>query len=442
MRTKLIIVLAVLVITAIVGLIWLAPATPHAGPWKLADGSEVSLAGVTYGKFHRMRYGNSIADYLYPVLTPTLRSKFACKVMTLPTADTNAIVVWLWDRGVPVNPTAPGFTPFNVVLTTADSNGMVSWFPAYPNASVVWRRTNILYAIELHDYPRRSPEFDVRLNGIFGRGKPLGEFELKNRAWTNYPVWTPMSLPVTARTNGLEVSLVKFETRPNERGNLSITHLGFNIADGKPAFDELAIRRVAVSSATGQFRESTSATGTSALGKKGATLVADVGGALWPEEPAWKVTAEFWRLINFPATELWTVKNVTVPELGRTLEVHATTNIYGSEIELMTIKRWASNTNESTQEIVRDPAVLQVMSPIPSPDIHLRVAGVTDDRGRPVDFYFENETQSTGGRGATIRELRKYYTLAVAPDAKSVDVTLAYSKSVSVEFIAKPTVAK
>ena len=58
MRNRIIIVLAVLL--AALAALWLPPAKPRAGPWRLADGSELPLAGVTYGQNTRSITGTGL----------------------------------------------------------------------------------------------------------------------------------------------------------------------------------------------------------------------------------------------------------------------------------------------------------------------------------------------------------------------------------------------
>ena len=75
MRKGIILGAGLLVVAAVFAAILLMPAKPKAGPWKLSDGSEISLVGVTHGTNHAMRYGKRFVDYLYPLLTPFITAK-------------------------------------------------------------------------------------------------------------------------------------------------------------------------------------------------------------------------------------------------------------------------------------------------------------------------------------------------------------------------------
>ena len=99
--------------------------------WRLPDGSELSLAKVTYGKKHEMAYGNRWRDFLYPVLPAGLRTKLGCNGVTRTTADP-AVVVWFWLKNHP----SPGIPPSGLPSPTpqyhlmiVDENGNESRFP-------------------------------------------------------------------------------------------------------------------------------------------------------------------------------------------------------------------------------------------------------------------------------------------------------------------------
>ena len=98
--------------------------------------------------------------------------------------------------------------------------------------------------------------------------------------------------------------------------------------------------------------------------------------------------------------------------------------------------------NGNTTYLGEVPAQISVRGPLPASDIHIEIVEIKDDFGRKVAFLWDAGTPSTGGRGATIRELVQSFPITIPEGAKTLDVTLAYTKSVFVEFMARPTVAK
>jgi hypothetical protein len=124
-RNKLVTIL--LVFVAAFGCVVALMRKPAAQTWRLPDGSELSLAKVTYGKTHEMRSGNGWRDYLFPVLPASLRAKLGCNGVTLITGDPT-VVVWFWLKNQP----PPGIllsglpsTTRSYHLVVVDENGEI-----------------------------------------------------------------------------------------------------------------------------------------------------------------------------------------------------------------------------------------------------------------------------------------------------------------------------
>ena len=107
------------------------------------------------------------------------------------------------------------------------------------------------------------------------------------------------------------------------------------------------------------------------------------------------------------------------------------TNIYGSEIQLVAIEGGTLIQNASSGKTYRSPPVLTIRDSLPEAEnLDLSLFEVQDNQGRKVDFFNTGYNPSTA------------YALKVADDAENVDVTLVYTKSLSVELIAKPLASK
>jgi hypothetical protein len=430
MRKGIIIGLALLAVALVIAAIWLMPRKPRAGPWRLADGSELSLAGVTYGRKHAMRYGNGVADYLYPILTPALRKKFGCKVVEVMSLNSNAVVLWFWTKG----PTySTRFLIPDYKIAASDGSGNESDARWIPNATATWRRTNLLLGWELLNFPRRSGEIGIRLRDdeMIAKTNIVSEFKIPNRTVTNYPVWTAEPLPSIATTNNLEVSLLLLD------GGWAM----FNIVEDRRLTDKWAIGRVSASSAAGERYESAISLGTPG-NPFGQVMTAGFVDPLWLDEPAWKVKAEVWRTANYPAEELWTLKGISIPGEGQMRNINLKRNIYGSEIELASLSGWVVHTNPPGGPGHYTPPVLHVHNPVTTSDMQLRLVEVRDEKGRKVEFYQKAWTPTMAGAGAINTDSDHDYTLDMALNVKSVDMTLAYTKGVLVEFMARSSAAK
>jgi hypothetical protein len=436
MRKKIIIGLVVLAFAAVVASIWLLPTKPHPGPWKLSDGSRLSLAGVTYGKKHTMRYGNGIADYLYPILSPALRKKFGCKVATVVTSDTNAVVLWFLDKDLKNTGTAIKgirFFPHTIFhFSTVDKNGTEFAFHSFPISEVLWNTTNVLQGFELPYFPRRENNIRIRIYEFRDLSHPVAEFTIPNRASTNYPVWTAAPLPVRVRTNDLDVSLLKLETIPGKSPSGSYARAEFRFTRNDELCDDWTIYQVTARAATS---EGVPSEVWNELRPGRQTISVNFKMALWTEE-TWKLTAELWRKTNYPPAECWTTGGVAVPGEGQTNYLNAATNLYGKNVELVAI-RGGPLVGKSDGHTYRR-AVLVLRSPMGVSDARVRLAEVTDNLGRKVAFEMDLETADPlGGIGT----LDKEYILNIPDDAKTLDITAAYTKTVFVDFMARPVLA-
>jgi len=454
MRKRLAIAVGMLLLGGIGAMFWLLPRTPRAGPWKLADGSELSLAGVTYGKHHTMRYGDRFVDYLYPVLTKALRNKFGCKVTTLDTTNANAVVIWFWGKGVPLAATSGywGIQEPPYCISVADAFGMESDVVDRPASKIAMRGTNVLYGWELKQFPRRSREMNIRVYGAaFNRDKQqfVTQFKILNRGQRKFPMWKAEPLPITVTTNGLEVTFARFTTGteeymflPERKVTNYFSYAGFTLMENHQLADaDWRVVFASASAASGEARDSYG--WMESPGYDGLSYILPFKGTFWMEEPAWKLRVKISRIAHFPQDELWTVMGVAVPARGKAIDLNLKTNMHGSEIELFAINGPMTNFNDGVRATIgKVPPQLSVRSPLPALDTQLEIVDVKDNLGRNVPFGWDGGIPSTGGRGATIRELIQVFPITIPDGAETLDITFAYTKSVFVEFVAKPTVAK
>ncbi len=455
--------MGVFVFGAIAVIVWLTPAKPRVGPWKLSDGSELSLAGVTHGRTNTMRYGNKFADYLYPILTPALRRKFNCQVATAPNFASNSVVLWFWAKGIgkwPYMPPRGGFPvpsyrpQSGYAIVTVDENGMESAAPL--TGQFAWGSgSNLLESQVLLDYPRRSREIKVRIyeksmqNGL---GTNLGEFTIPNPFPTNYPVWEAKTAPVSIEANGLNISVTKFETGiPAGKEFMAgqqakfLTHAEMIVSNSQGPL-EWHVRTAQARSATGENRYTGARTRTYSRYdldpplKNASRTVLDFSGTCWLQESAWKLILELERVTNFPPEEVWTIKNVKIPEWNAVNELDLKTNIGGTTIEFLGLSS-ANSSWGGMRNIPSSPPDHEILvrNPLRSSDAHLSIASVQDDQGRKVDFRIHTSDVYMGGSYSNNPGLTQCFELTIPDGAKSVDVNLAFPKSRFVELLARPT---
>ena len=66
------------------------------------------------------------------------------------------------------------------------------------------------------------------------------------------------------------------------------------------------------------------------------------------------------------------------------------------------------------------------------------LVAVRDDQGRAVPWGEVRQEFSTGGRGATMREINRSQALEIPADARFLAVTFALSREFDVEFVVHP----
>jgi hypothetical protein len=470
-RRKLIIFIGVLVFAGIAAVICHLPAKPRAGPWKLADGSELSLAGVTHGKTNTMRYGNPMADFLYPILTPAWRKRFNSKVAVGPSMlSSNTVVLWFWIKGGSLNPPPATPAPMPVpifrgqshyAITTVDENGMESSLSS--GGAWAWNSgSNLLECWTLHEYPRRSQEIKVRIYNKPQQNwlaEKIADFVIPNPLATNYPVWEGKPAPVTVETNGLSVTLTKFETGRNAENNYGwmqskmVTDAELTVSDPLIPL-EWGVRSVTAKSATGEGRHSMFV---NKMGPVFAALDPDAKwltakntshfrlqfpGTCWSQEPAWKIVVELERLTNFPPEEIWTIKDVRIPVWDGLNELNLKTNIDGCEIEFVGLSSKFSTWGARRMADPYPPDhEIKVRSPLRGGGANIKIAEIRDDQGRPVDYATRGNNiymQSSSSRNPS---LETTFSLTISSDAKTIDVMLVLPKSQFVELLARPTKA-
>lgn len=411
--------------------------------FRLPDGSELALVKVTQGKKHELRYGNRWQDYLSPILPAAVQSRLGSKVASLTPAHSNAIVLWLWRREIPFTK-----TPVDYFLTVVDTNGCESTVLYSPSCSYSTSPDSDLRGWELKNYPRRDAGMGIRIYMNKGQSHlvRVAGFNIPDRSPIKAPVWSPESLPATRKTNELEITLEKLETGLTaETAGLNFRIVGAKtvsravfavIEDGRPAVN-WALAGLKAAAPSGDEIQPGNSRISAGPGRQELSFT----GALWLDEPAWKLKVELARSANYPAEELWIIKGVPVPKFGAVTEVNAKTNIYGAEIEFAGLS--ASNAKLPPDWVGNQlHATIHARSPLPMSDTHLKLVEVRDDLKRKITQLELSSSSSYAGRGATLRETEYGFGIDLPADAKTLDITFAFTRSRFVEFLARPVLAK
>jgi hypothetical protein len=153
------------------------------------------------------------------------------------------------------------------------------------------------------------------------------------------------------------------------------------------------------------------------------------GGTLCPDEPAWKLRVRFARVSGFAPEELWTVRDLAVPEpgFGESAPVTAAAQRQGVTLRVQRVSRWARPPLSDLPAEWPYRCALEISAPVPD-DLRLTVLRATDERGRRLIARFRHD-----GRG------RCTVSLSGPPPLQKVNVTFAIQRCCFVEFVAAPS---
>lgn len=447
MNRRRISLILVAIAAAIGAATWIA--ARQSGPsWRLPDGSQLSLAAVTYGRNHRVRYDNRWQDLLYPFLPAKWQARFGSRVASMTPTGTNAIVVWLWRRAGTL--TGASIPLPGCELVAVDENGLESERISGPSCSYTLPSGDTLFGWEVQQYPRRSRRFGIRIyyypSPSGGIPALAGEVGIQNRHRVSTPVWPAEQLPVTKSTNGLEVTLLNLKTGlttaevglgPAAKDAKAFTCAEFVMReDGHPT-ENWSVENIIAGAASGETR----LPGGQSMTWRRDKNVFSFSGALWPEERAWRLSVEVRRTAHYPVSELWSINCVSVPESKQVNMTYAATNIYGEEVEFLGLSAPKAKL-PADWTAVGGEANLHVRTQYPLLNTRLAIVDVRDDQGRQVEFGSFARNDNTASRGATLRQTDYAFAVKPLPGTKALSATFAFTKSRTVEFLAKPAIAK
>jgi len=370
----------------------------------LPDGTKLTLAAVTYGK-HHVFSSPKIAVKRINTATDTLcvwiREEFAGQ-------SPGDYSVFLWDQ-------AGAF---------CSGTATVQRYPAGPGADIA--------CIRLANFPRRDGKLRLQILADDSPDKSQvakNEFVVKFPAQNPSAKWLPQSLPVTQEGDGFTVTLTKLAygvsfTQPKNSAPADPTNkavlAAFRIEQNGVIATNWQPARIESWDATGNH----SISGVHKIQRDGDEEVMIYKWGLSPDEPAWKVRAEFLRTSGFGPDELWTVAGIPVvtnanpQSADDPASAFSQTKLGNSTLMVFPARRLASG--QILVHVSVDPAP-------PAPEnLYFRLAEAADENGKKM----KSPSRSWGGTNFR-------FTLN-ASDAKTITATFALQGNHFVEFTVKP----
>ena len=390
---------------------------------KLADGTKLTLLGVTYGKHHvapkvkaangRARGGGARID-----------------------STNNTVVVWIEAE------TKPNQYPNYQLLVYDKAN--TACVSAYARTQSQIINGSIIQGFMLDAYPRWDSKMILRVMswGNGGQRAAKEHFVVSNPARASFAKWMPEPLPDTQSDGDLDVTL----TRLNYGAN------GFNNGNGSTKNDPMtkavlaAFRaeqkgvaatnwqpiRIETSDAAGNQSPLNSWSNSRQNGES----VMTYRWGLWPDESPWKLRVEFSKQSSFSDDETWTVQNLPVnrgsqQEMwnngpnSRTKPAFAETTLNGFHLKIFP----ATQVTNQFAGNGGNPGSFRVQADQPLDGMQMTLVKATSDQGRDLQSY------SGSSWGGSDRE----FQMQNMRNTQTMNVTLALVKSHFFEFTVKPT---
>jgi hypothetical protein len=328
-------------------------------------------------------------------------------------------------------------------LQIGDEQG--DWYDACWGANTLGMPGETVHGWSPQAFPRRSKNLLMRFLATSSTGvwTNYAEFTIPNPAFGTFTQWLAEPWPATKTNGALAVTLKKFESGVKFKGRRATgdnkamarkTRWEFGFTENGKETDEWRVQKLTIRDATGNkwspylnFDEQ------DFTWAKGGT--AEMFGALWPGEDAWKIDLEAVRTKGFKDDEIWQTE-MSLP-VGGTVAVQ--TNSWqhdGVTVNLTSLaapnvehpgdlkwicKWWGEKQNETYS--------LGIVIPIPGLRAYrVIVLGGKDENGHDVTIV-SHGSQDDSPQGLFFR---------VDKDATRVKFAIALPKSRTVKFLAKP----
>lgn len=422
--------LAIAFVGGAVLLAWMIPG--RRGELRLPDGREVTLMATTRGNVHMLTDASPVAKVVARLFGEKVARRFGYRRLTTFYSPNPSVAIWTewWTDGSNRPPRYASIRSESGIESEPVFLSTESVSPDDKRRSVVaWRFEN---------YPRRSEHLELRFHDRPPpfRPNPLGALRVPNvpeQATTPFGGKLP---PVTVEEGGVAFTLKSLESgqalppwrRGTETGLAPWTTVTFEVREGGVISSNWALRRIEGLGATSNSFN----VAYTRLPRRDGLLSAGFSNVLWPDEPDWKLTAEFVRTHGFGEGDQWTLRGVPVSRTNSTFVTNVIASVHGGVVTELNLKPAAlPSAGENGYRRTTDLG-LSFTSPVPQ--MRVELARVVDNHG--IELKFGNGYALWPHTGPNGR-----YTagLELVPDTESIDVTFAFQRPRLVTFTVKPT---
>ncbi len=370
----------------------------------LPDGTKLTLAAVTYGKHHL----------------------FSAPKIALKRVNTTTDTLCVWVREEFASQSPGKYTVFVLDKSGTYCAGIatVQRYPAGPGADIACFRMAV--------FPRRDGKLRLQIEANDSQGETPG---MKNEFVVAFPAqkpsaeWQPQSLPDTQEDNDFTVTLTKLvhgvsfaqskAAGPTDPTNQAVL-AAFRIEQNGVIATNWQPVRIESWDATGNHGIS----GARKIQRDGDEEVMIYKWGLSPDEPAWKLRAEFVRTSGFGPDELWPVAGIPIvtnanPQLpDDPANAFSQTKLGNSTLMVYPAQRLANG--QISVHVSVDPAP-------PAPEnLYFTLVEATNENGKKI----KSPSRSWGGIN--------FHFNFNANNAQTINATFALQGDHFAEFTVKP----
>ena len=392
-----------------------------------ADGSVVELVGVTYGKVHH----NPIKGpwtRLLQIIPLSLQKRFGIRTPNLRQTTEDSMMVWLQWKG--------RGSSWNGRKKIVDPHGYASELSHWGNTGSETTANGTIHwaGYEVSNYPRRSPQFKLRLENW--NNKVEAEFDIQNPFISKAEPFEGNSLPSAVEVGNVQFTMVGLEI-PDPENPPKSGEKRFGSHDARAIFEVRQEGKITedwqpvniwLEDGMGNQTKNHSWSNREVDGKVSITF--DSG--LFPGE-AWKVRTQFARKQNFLPEDIWSVE-IPLPNAPdyqtnlvsrvmheRTVKVQGIADVNGL---LLDGSKAESNSRSNPKEHTFEIRVEDMPE-----ELRLDLFEIRDNQGRTI---------KTGGQSWGGGHYR--YDLELEEDATHLNVKLAVHQSKYADYIAEPSI--
>ena len=318
----------------------------------------------------------------------------------------------------------------DLYLTVADESGVVhlpQGYGYYTSLTTNWSGDRL----ELHcfdAFPRRAATLTFFVHTpANNEWKVAGSFTLPNPARGPYPVWSPGPLPATRQNGDLALSLQSVAVRTNPAAADAGIIAQLSILSNGVAATGWRVESLRLMDATGNQMDLWQGDRECSVTDQG--LFTATNRWLDPDEPAWKLQAEFSHQSGYGPAELAVITNLPAT-LDAPLEYGAfQTTLKHARVTVKGISRQSNPTGRGNN------ANVEVMVTLAPEDFRVALVKVTNERGQDIEV-----TRPPPNYGNFRGYTGHYFGLKLPADAKSINLTFAWQESRFAEFVFNPQI--